>query len=294
MHPLRACTLCAPSSSPFPPRLSRAYGIYAEGWLLPRQRDPEVLQQKRQRPTRAPSPLTFHSTPEDIVVSIAFLLHLRGPCPSWKKAVTTISCHALFALVDTGTGTGRPTSRYDEEDADAGSREEADQGQEQEGGVGVPVGEAEEAEIVLWEEWGPRAARVISPPTFHWITAHAGQPWLSLDDKLVIRDFSTARVLGSRAARGAAPQQPIISLADLLLTSATTTTTTTLEKTKIEEQRCWCWRRPKRASVVMVGVKCSTADSAHQTGRVSERTQCQNCLLLRHAWRCVDERGIWS
>jgi hypothetical protein len=49
------------------------------------------------------------------------------------------------------------------------SREEADQGQEQEGSVGVPVGEVEEAEIVLWEEWGPCAARVrlISPPTFH-------------------------------------------------------------------------------------------------------------------------------
>ena len=69
--------------------------------------------------------------------------------------------------------------------------------------MGVPVGEVEEAEIVLWEEWGPRAARVISPPTFHWITAHAGRPWLFLDDKLVIRDFSTARVLGSREARDA-------------------------------------------------------------------------------------------
>jgi hypothetical protein len=31
---------------------------------------------------------------------------------------------------------------------------------------------------------------------------HAGQPWLSLDHKLVIHDFSTARVLGSRAAWG--------------------------------------------------------------------------------------------
>jgi hypothetical protein len=139
-----------------------------------------------------------------MVVGITFLLRLRGPCPSWKKVVTTISCRALFALADTGTGTGRTTSWYDEEDGDAGSREEADQGQEQEC-VGVPVGEVEEAEIVLWEEWGPRAARVrlISPHTFHSTTVHAGQPWLSLGDKLVIRDFSTARVLGSRAARGA-------------------------------------------------------------------------------------------
>ena len=41
-----------------------------------------------------------------------------------------------------------------------GWRCQADQGQEREGCVGVPVGEVEEAEIVLWEEWGPRAARV--------------------------------------------------------------------------------------------------------------------------------------
>jgi hypothetical protein len=70
--------------------------------------------------------------------------------------------------------------------------------------VGVPVGEVEEAEIVLWEEWGPRAARVrpISPPTFHSTIVHAGRLWLSLDHKLVIHDFSTARVLGSRAAWG--------------------------------------------------------------------------------------------
>jgi hypothetical protein len=68
----------------------------------------------------------------------------------------------------------------------------------------VGVCEVEAAEIVPWEELGSRAARVILPPAFHWITAHAGQPWLSLeDDKLVIRDFSTARVLRARAALGA-------------------------------------------------------------------------------------------
>jgi len=48
---------------------------------------------------------------------------------------------------------------------------------------------------VPWEEWGPRAARVISPSMFQWITAHAGQRWLSLDtDKLVVRDFCAARI----------------------------------------------------------------------------------------------------
>jgi hypothetical protein len=105
----------------FPPRLPCAAYIQTDGYC-PRQRE-----QQRQRPARAPSPLTIHSTPEDMVVGIAFLLRLRGPCPSWKKAVTTISHRALFALADSGNGTGRTTSWYDEEDGDAGSREEADQ-----------------------------------------------------------------------------------------------------------------------------------------------------------------------
>lgn len=167
-------------------RVHTAY-MQTDGYCQ-RQRNPDVLQQERQRPPRAQSPLTFHSAPEDMVVGITFLLRLRGLHAGWKKVVTTISHRALFVLADTG----RTTSRYDEEDGDE------EQGQEQEGGVGV--GEVAEAEVVPWEEWGPRAARVISPPTFHWITAHAGQRWLSLEhDKLVIRDFSTARVLRARA-----------------------------------------------------------------------------------------------
>jgi len=156
----------------------------------PRQRDPGVLQQ----PARAPSRLTFHSAPEDMVVGITFLLRLRGPRASWRKVVTTISHRALFALADTDTDTGR-TSRYDEEDGDDGSGE-GEHWQEQ----GVWVSEVDDADIVPWEEWGPYAARIISPPTFHWITAHAGQRWLSLEDeKLVIRDFSAARVLRARS-----------------------------------------------------------------------------------------------
>lgn len=182
-------------------RVHTAY-MQTDGYC-PRQRDPEVLQQQRQRPARAPSPLTFHSAPEDMVVGITFVLRLRGPHAGWKKVVTTISHRALFALADTGTGTGtgRTTSRYDEEDGDDDGSGEGEQGQEQEG---EGEGEVEEAETVPWEEWGPRAARVISPPSFHWITAHAGQRWLSLeDDKLVIRDFSTARVRALRARAGA-------------------------------------------------------------------------------------------
>ena len=119
----------------FHPDLPCAYGIQymlTDGYCSC-QFDPEVLQQQRQRPARAPSLLTFHSALEDMVVGITFLLRLRGPCPSWNKAVATISHCALFALADTGTGMGRTTSWYDEEDGDSGSREEADQGQEQEG-----------------------------------------------------------------------------------------------------------------------------------------------------------------
>ena len=54
---------------------------------------------------------------------------------------------------------------------------------------------------VPWEEWGPSAARVIAPDLFQWITAHAGQRWLSLEaDSLVIRDFSAVRVRRAIAA----------------------------------------------------------------------------------------------
>jgi len=101
-----------------------------------------------------------------------------------KNIVTTIGHHALFVLADTGTGTGidRTTPQYDEENGDDGSGE-GEQGQK--GCVGV--GEMEEAEIVPWEEWGSCvAARVISPPTFHWLSLQ--------DDRLIIGDFSTARV----------------------------------------------------------------------------------------------------
>jgi hypothetical protein len=154
-------------------------------------------QQQRQRPARAPSPLTFHSAPEDMVVGITFLLRLRGPHPSWQKVVTTISHRALFALADVDTGTGRTMSRYDEQDCGDGIGE-GEHGQEEE--------EVVVEEVVPWEAWGPRAARVISPPTFNWITAHARQRWLSLEnDQLVMRDFSTARVglLRARTSAGA-------------------------------------------------------------------------------------------
>jgi hypothetical protein len=183
----------------------------------PHQRNPEALQQQRQRLARAPAPLTFHSAPEDMVVGITFLLRLRGPRPSWKKVVTTISHRALFALADTDRR--RPTYMYSKGDGDGsgeGEQEKEKEGEEEgEGKDTEEDSEEEVVEIVPWEEWGPRAARVISPPTFHWITAHAGQRWLSLeDDKLVIRDFSAARVL--KASR---------------VTTTTTTTTTTTATT---------------------------------------------------------------
>ena len=104
---------------------------------------------------RPPSPLPFHSAPDDMVVGITFLLRKLSPQRPYNKVVTTISHRSLFALAA----------------ADGGE------------------------DVVPWEEWGPRAARVIAPSSFQWITAHAGQRWLSLErDQLVIRDFSAVRV----------------------------------------------------------------------------------------------------
>lgn len=118
-------------------------------------------------PQRPPSPLPFHSAPDDMVVGITFLLRKLGPQTIWTKVVTTISHRALFALAAA------------EDDGVSGG-----------GDVVVP-----------WEEWGPRAARVIAPSSFQWITAHAGQRWLSLEaNKLVIRDFSAVRVRRAVAA----------------------------------------------------------------------------------------------
>jgi hypothetical protein len=132
------------------------------------------------------------------------------------------------------------------------------------------VCEVEAVEIVPWEEWGPRAARVISPPTFHWITAHAGQRWLSLeDDKLVIRDFSTARVLRARAALGA---------------GAAAHHTFSGSPTYLRYNNNNAGKNEDGGATVLVlapaqtrihrqgRVKCRAAESAHLTGRVSERT----------------------
>jgi hypothetical protein len=97
-----------------------------------------------------------------MVVGITFLLRQRGPETNWRKVVTTISHRALFAL------------------ADADGNNDCE---------------------VPWEDWGPSAARVIAPDLFQWITAHAGQRWLSLEaDRLVIRDFSAVRVRRAIAA----------------------------------------------------------------------------------------------
>ncbi|KAH8977029.1 hypothetical protein EDB86DRAFT_2838579 [Lactarius hatsudake] len=117
---------------------------------------------------RPPSPLPFHSAPDDMVVGITFLLRQHGPQMIWKKVVTTISHRALFALAAAeGDGDG-------DEDGD---------------------------DTVPWGEWGPSAARVIAPSSFQWITAHAGQRWLSLEaNRLVIRDFSAVRVRRAAAA----------------------------------------------------------------------------------------------
>jgi hypothetical protein len=167
----------------------------------------EELQHRPPPPRRAPAPLPFHSAPEDMVVGITFLLRLRGPHAIWKKVVTTISHRALFALaagerfpadgddddceVEEGEGDDGPCGGEEGQAGEDGANEDEDEDE-----VQVRVGQA----VVPWEAWGPRAARVIAPSSFQWITAHAGQRWLSLEsDRLVIRDFSAVRVRRARA-----------------------------------------------------------------------------------------------
>ena len=146
--------------------------------------DVPMPSQDPERPVRAPEPLPFHSAPEDMVVGITFLLRLRGPHPVWKKVVTTVSHRALFALAAEPEECPRVNGGCE--------------GEESEGRV-ERTREHWRA-VVPWEEWGPSATRVIAPDSFQWITAHAGQRWLSLEsNQLVIRDFSAARVRRARS-----------------------------------------------------------------------------------------------
>jgi hypothetical protein len=133
------------------------------------QTDRHSTRRRRRRRREAPEKtmaLAFQSAPEDMVVGITFLLRDRCARAHWKKVVTTVSHRALFSLASSSA--------------------------------------ADDRMMVRWEEWGPKATRIIVPSSFQWITAHAGQRWLSLesdnnnnnnnDKKLVIRDFSAARV----------------------------------------------------------------------------------------------------
>jgi hypothetical protein len=182
------------------------------------------------RLVRALAPLPFHSAPEDMVVSITFLLRLRGTNEVWKKVVTTVSRRALFALAAEGTGTGRAPDDGCEggDDGSVGDASSGNDQGEEEGEDGTVELEKKEREqeVVPWEEWGPSAARVIAPSSFQWITAHAGQRWLSFEsDKLVIRDFSAARVRRARAHRDR-------------LSPNTTTTTTHVNNNEQKEDSC--------------------------------------------------------
>jgi len=158
-----------------------------------RLREPEVPvpSQDPERPVRAPAPLPFHSAPEDMVVGITFLLRLRGPHPVWKKVVTMVSHRALFALA--AEPEECPLDGCEEGDNNFGDGEAESEGTVERTRENWQV-------VVPWEEWGPSATRVIAPSSFQWITAHAGQRWLSLESsQLVIRDFSAARVRRARA-----------------------------------------------------------------------------------------------
>ena len=150
--------------------------------------------QEETRPVRAPAPLPFHSAPEDMVVGITFLLRLRGPRAVWKKVVTTVSHRALFELAADEVC---PLDDDCSDDEDSDEDDDDDDGDDEEGdGDGDRECPIERGRVLVpWDEWGPHAARVISPSSFQWITAHAGQRWLSLEsDRLVIRDFSAVRV----------------------------------------------------------------------------------------------------
>jgi hypothetical protein len=137
-----------------------------------------------------------------MVVDITFLLRLRCPHASWKNVVITISHRVLFAFSDANIGAGCMSLHEEEEGNDENGKGEKRKEQEE----SVGVGEVEEAEFVLWEEWGPRTARVILPPTIHWIAAQAGRRWFPLeDDKLVMCDFSMTprvRILKPHAGAG--------------------------------------------------------------------------------------------
>ncbi|KAI9507411.1 hypothetical protein F5148DRAFT_118062 [Russula earlei] len=183
------CTLALPVFHP-------DYRVHTAYMQTDRHGGRDVPHRQRRQSARAPAPLTFHSAPEDLVVGITFLLRERGPRTYWKKVVMTISQTALFALV---ARTG----------IDPRVREGDGGGEEEEGAVGRMKAEADVG-VIAWDEWGPRAAHVISPSSFQWITAHAGQRWLSLEtNELVIRDFSAARIRCARAlARARRPVDP--------------------------------------------------------------------------------------
>jgi hypothetical protein len=131
------------------------------------QTDRHSTRRPRGRGLGRTTAVPFQSAPEDMVVGITFLLRDRCARAHWKKVVTTVSHRALFSLAC------------------------------------PDVMEEDGVAMVRWEEWGPKATRIIVPSSFQWITAHAGQRWLSLESdnnnnnnskKLVIRDFSAARV----------------------------------------------------------------------------------------------------
>jgi hypothetical protein len=118
------------------------------------------------------------------------VLHPIG-IPVWGTVVTIISHRTLFALA-----AEVPLPDHYQEGPDHSAPDGAG------GGEGEGKGTVEEKQemVVPWEEWGPQAARVLKLSSHPWMTAHAGQRLLSFEsDKLVIRDFSAARIRCARA-----------------------------------------------------------------------------------------------
>jgi hypothetical protein len=124
--------------------------------------------------------------------------------------------------------------------------------------------------MVPWEEWGPSAARIITPSSFQWITAHAGQRWLSLEsDKLVLRDFSAARVRRALAAAAARARQrrsrTSSSSSDLLRGSARMNAVYNGDGSRSVS--------PAKIAAVLGGAGAGASSANNNSGRLRTRTR---------------------
>jgi hypothetical protein len=166
-------------------------------------------QQDQQWQARAPAALTFHSAPEDVVVQIVITFLLRlDVSPIWKKVVTIISVRSLLCACRHQPPILAARQTYGDEDGE----------QDEEGEEGEGTAETDRYGAGTWVyHWGPPA------PAPHASSSHplsripphtssAGSRHKT--GKLIVRDFSAARVRRTRAyASGGAPAYRIRHMA---------------------------------------------------------------------------------